>query len=102
MPKKAKPGKWRVYDGPDGEARIITPYGREDWALRNLYEAGESGCTPIENPAPRWSAYAFDLRHDFGLNIETVTETHEGDYPGHHARYVLRSKVEPLLEGGEA
>lgn len=66
--------------------------GRDAWALNELITAGENGCTPIDNPAPRWSGYVFKLRKA-GLNIETIHETHRGDFPGTHARYVLRSQL---------
>lgn len=74
--------------------------GRVAWALNQLLAAGDSGCTPIDNPAPRWSDAIFKLRRD-GVEIETVTEKHGGPYAGHHARYVLRSPVE-VLEVREA
>ncbi|MFC1459592.1 hypothetical protein ACETIH_23415 [Microvirga arabica] len=67
--------------------------GRFAWALFCLIEAGERGCTPIEQPAPRWSNYVFRLRRQ-GVAIETITEPHAGPYAGTHARYVLRSTVE--------
>jgi hypothetical protein len=76
----------------DGSTFVILVYGRVRWALDQLRKAGTTGCTPIHNPAPRWSAYIFDLR-GMGVEIETITETHAGDFPGHHARYVLRSGV---------
>ena len=76
---------------PDGLP--ITVIGRDAWALRNLVNAGESGCTPINNPGPRWSHYVFKLR-GFGFVIETVHEEHGGAFPGTHARYVLHSDVE--------
>ena len=66
--------------------------GRDEWALRELLLAGDKGCTPIDNPAPRWSAYVFNLRQ-IGFNIETINEPHSGPFPGTHARYVLRSVV---------
>ena len=56
--------------------------------------AGAAGCTPIDNPGPRWSHYVFKLKRVFGLRIETITEAHGGDFKGTHARYVLRSRVE--------
>lgn len=62
--------------------------GRDRWALERLIEAGEQGCTPIDTPAPRWSAYIFNLRQ-LGVDVETITETHSGEFPGHHARYRL-------------
>lgn len=88
----------RVKVLPDGEPMTI--YGREAWCLRRLIEAGEKGCTPIEQPAPRWSAYVHDLKHKFGLGIDTIHEPHTGPYAGSHARYVLRSIV-AILDDNE-
>jgi len=79
---------------PDGGA--FTVFGRDAWALSELIAAGSSGCTPLSHPGPRWSAYVHALRHERGLNIETVTENHGGQFEGHHARYILRSWVEIL------
>tara|TARA_R110002049_G_scaffold54908_2_gene152600 strand:- start:4944 stop:5234 length:291 start_codon:yes stop_codon:yes gene_type:complete len=75
-------------DQPD--AFTISVAGRNLWALECLRDNGETGCTPIDHPAPRWSAYVHRLR-EMGLVIETMTETHGGPFPGHHARYVLHS-----------
>lgn len=66
--------------------------GRDEWALQQLMQMGELGCTPIHNPAPRWSSYVHNLRR-LGVDIETLHESHGGPYPGHHARYILRSWV---------
>lgn len=66
--------------------------GRDAWALDRLITAGESGCTPITEPGPRWSHYVHMLRRG-GLAIETLTERHGGRFKGEHGRYVLRSKV---------
>lgn len=74
----------------DGKRRSITLTGRNAWALSELIHGAEKGCTPIDNPAPRWSAYVHNLRHEYGLEIETITEPHKGPFPGTHARYVLR------------
>ncbi|OWU69385.1 hypothetical protein ATO2_09875 [Roseovarius sp. 22II1-1F6A] len=73
----------------------IRAKGRVRWALEHLIDAGRNGCTPIERPGPRWAAYVYKLR-GMGLRIETVTEAHEGDFSGNHARYVLRSRVQRL------
>jgi hypothetical protein len=75
-----------------GDPFQIVVSGRVQWALNELCRAGSVGCTPIQNPAPRWAAYVYDLR-EMGVEIETITETHQGDFPGHHARYVLRCGV---------
>lgn len=74
---------------------MLSVSGRDAWALRALVEAGPAGVTPIDNPAPRWSAYIFKLRQ-LGLVIETIHECHAGPFPGHHARYVLHTTVTPL------
>ena len=77
---------------PDG--RTFTARGREAWALLELAKAGPKGCTPIDNPGPRWSAHDFSLKHEFGLEVETKHEPHRGYFPGIHARNVLLSPVE--------
>jgi hypothetical protein len=81
---------------PDGQLMTIT--GRDAWALDCLYRAGNAGCTPIDNPGPRWSHYVFKLR-GMGFDIETVTESHEGQFSGHHARYVLKSAITLAVKG---
>lgn len=77
---------------PDGKPFEVT--GRYAWALLELVMAGQEGCTLIDNPGPRWSAYVHILRHECGLAIETRHESHNGPFPGTHARYVLISPVE--------
>jgi hypothetical protein len=78
----------------DGDGTFqLTLRGRQRWALDRLLDAGHVGCTPISEPAPRWSAYIHDLR-EMGVPIETLYEAHGGDFPGTHARYVLRARVE--------
>jgi hypothetical protein len=81
-----------------GEPFTIEATGREAWALDRLLTAGPKGCTPIDQPAPRWSAYVHKLRKR-GVPIETVTEAHGGPYSGTHGRYVLRADVQ---KGGAA
>jgi hypothetical protein len=81
-----------------GEPFTIEAKGREAWALDRLRFAGPKGCTPITEPAPRWSAYIHKLRGQ-GVPIETVTEPHGGPYSGTHGRYVLRADVR---KGGAA
>lgn len=71
---------------------VVTVHGRDAWALDQLIRAGAAGCTPITNPAPRWSHYVYKLRRA-GIEVETITENHGGAYAGHHARYVLRVPV---------
>lgn len=75
-----------------GEPFDLYAKGREAWALDRLRAAGPKGCTPITEPAPRWSAYVHKLR-ERGVPIETLTEPHGGEFAGHHGRYVLRAMV---------
>lgn len=76
-----------------GDAFMIEAKGRDAWALDRLREAGPKGCTPIDQPAPRWAAYVFNLR-GLGVPIETLTEPHGGEFSGKHGRYVLRATVQ--------
>ncbi len=82
------------------QSRTFDLKGRSGWAMVQLVEAGATGVTPITRPAPRWSAYVFDLR-ELGIPIETIREPHEGNYPGTHARYVLSCDAEVQLLGSE-
>ena len=77
---------------PDGQALIIR--GRDAWALLELLKAEANGCTPIDQPGPRWSGYVFNLKRKHGLAIDTVYENHGGQFAGSHARYVLHSPME--------
>jgi hypothetical protein len=79
------------------EPRRVSVIGREAWALLELVEAGTRGCTPIDNPAPRWSHYVWLLR-GHGFMVETIHEDHGGPFSGSHARYLLHDAV--TLEGG--
>ena len=83
---------------PDGTQSSILLIGRDAWTLNQLLEAGSKGCTPIDNPAPRWSGYVHNLRKAYGVDIETIAESHGGLFSGTHARYVLRSKVDRVSE----
>ena len=84
---------------PDaGEALHIVVSGRARWALDALRAAGAQGVTPLEYPAPRWAAYVHKLRR-MGVVIDTLHEPHAGDFPGTHARYVLRATVTPWSGG---
>ncbi|MBV7410326.1 hypothetical protein [Maritimibacter sp. DP1N21-5] len=83
------------------EQSLIAVKGRDRWALTELIRAGDRGCTPIDNPAPRWSAYVHKLR-EMGVPIETIHEPHGGPFSGTHARYVLRGVVQPLQSGEAA
>ncbi|RWI94684.1 MAG: hypothetical protein E5X33_28525 [Mesorhizobium sp.] len=75
---------------PDGQTMRLD--GRVAWAMKQLVDAGKGGCTPFTHPGPRWSDYVFKARA-LGFVIETVHEAHAGQFPGHHARYVLHTDV---------
>ena len=83
------------WDG--GDPFVIEVKGRNAWAVERLIAAGQKGCTPMDQPAPRWSSYVHQLR-ELGVPIETIWERHGGPYAGTHGRYVLRAAVCP--EGG--
>ncbi|TIW62992.1 MAG: hypothetical protein E5V48_02725 [Mesorhizobium sp.] len=78
---------------PDGQTMRLD--GRVAWAMKQLIDAGNRGCTPITHPGPRWSDYVFKARA-LGFVIETEHESHGGQFPGHHARYRLHTKVSVL------
>lgn len=92
MSTKAWPDTKFTVSDTNGNTFQITVGGRARWALESLMKAGPHGCTPISDPAPRWSHYVWLLRGE-GVEIETVTEQHGGAFPGSHGRYVLRSQV---------
>jgi hypothetical protein len=81
-----------------GDVTLHWVKGRTRWALEQLIEAGPKGCTPIDNPAPRWSAYVHILRQE-GFDIDTIHEAHGGPFAGTHGRYVLKSRVTRGIEG---
>ncbi|MCG8561118.1 MAG: hypothetical protein MI824_15075 [Hyphomicrobiales bacterium] len=87
----------KVAVGTGDTRRVVTlSEGRTIWALDEMLKAGSRGCTPIDNPAPRWSSYVHKLRARYGIHIETVLEAHGGRFKGTHARYILRDQVTVL------
>ncbi len=66
--------------------------GRLAWTLLELVKAGDSGITPLHNPAPRVSHYVMCLRRK-GVAIETDMQPHGGAFPGEHGVYRLRCAV---------
>lgn len=91
-PRRWGPATYTVQDDPENP-REIRLMGRDRWALEMLMLAGKRGITAIEMNGPRLHAYVFDLRHEHGLNIVREDEPHDGDFPGRHGRYFLRSQV---------
>jgi len=90
-------GLYRI-EPEGGEPFMVEVKGRDAWALDRLRAAGQKGCTPITEPAPRWSAYVHNLRA-LKVPIETLHEPHGGEFSGTHARYLLRGTVTPMTEG---
>jgi hypothetical protein len=82
------------------QSRTFILRGRIGQTMHHLHRAGQMGITSLETPALRLSAYIHSLRR-MGFEITTEREEHEGDYPGHHARYRLESivKLEHEREG---
>ena len=78
----------------DGTETQISVKGRDRWALECLIAAGPKDCTTIDHPGPRWSAYKFDLK-ELGVEIDKISEMHDGPFQGNHACYVLVSRVIP-------
>lgn len=89
---------YEIHPEGGGEPFTIEAGGREAWALDRLTEAGPRGCTPIAQPAPRWSAYVHRLRA-LGVPIETRHEPHGGAFAGTHGRYILRARAVKLGAG---
>lgn len=85
---------------PNFTIRFSMHASRERDVLEALLEAGATGCTFFDAPAPRWAASIYRLRKR-GIEIETIREPHGGPYPGTHARYFLRCAVTRRLAGGE-
>ena len=79
--------------------KVIVVRGRDAWALLELVNANDNGCTPINHPGPRWSGYIHKLRKA-GIIVETIREKHGGHFSGEHARYVLRSLITILEKNG--
>lgn len=66
--------------------------GRLAWTMLELVKAGDSGITPLHNPAPRVSHYVMCLRRK-GVVIDTDMQPHGGTFPGEHGVYRLKSAV---------
>lgn len=83
-----------VFEGEEMPRRI-TATGRVAQALETLVHRGQRGVTAAEisSWALRLSHYILMLRTEHDLDIETIREDHQGDFPGWHGRYVLRSRV---------
>jgi hypothetical protein len=70
---------------------------RAMFLLDALYKAGVEGITTIEFPGVRVSAGILHLRKA-GVDVQTLYESHDGEFAGRHGRFVLRSRVEPITD----
>jgi len=80
--------KLKAQIAPDGAVFTVT--GQEARTLVLLLEKGNRGVGAYDfrgGPPFRLGAYVHDLRHQFGLAIETLRDEHDG---GWHARYQAR------------
>ena len=73
----------------------VTFVGREAYTLRKLIDAGERGISSLDHVGIRLSHYVMKLRRA-GITVETVPTAHDGDFPGVHGVYKLRSRVRVL------
>ena len=96
-PTSRKPSsKYRVTH-PDGSTSEHTiRNARCRWVLDELIGAGSKGITHFQHPDPNWTAYIHKLRMQYGIEIETAIELHIGRFAGHHARYIIGSRIEKL------
>lgn len=90
----------RLNDG-EPEGMPITLNGRAAWMLQKLIDAGKTGVTTLENPAPRVGHYLYSLRKK-GFTISTTYEAHAGEFSGVHGRYRLESEIKVLADNTRA
>ena len=81
-----------IYCQSSHPARQRLVIGRCAQALWELHHRGARGVTAAEisNWALRLGAYVHILRKEYGLEIVTLREPHDG---GYHGRYVLKTPV---------
>ncbi len=84
---------FKLYDPITKTEKCFITKGRKAQTLLCLVEVGARGFTSAEvaSWAYRLASYIHDLKEDFGLDIVTTREPHEG---GRHGRYTLHSLVE--------
>jgi hypothetical protein len=70
---------------------------RATWALDELIAAGPAGISKIDYPGVNLGDAVLKCRKA-GVLIQTLHEPHGGEFAGHHARYVLRSRVVRLTD----
>lgn len=70
---------------------------RAMWFLGELVKVGAAGVTTIDYPGVRVGDCILKLRKA-GVDVQTIYEPHDGEFPGRHGRYILRSRVELLAD----
>src|SRR6185437_1071317 len=70
---------------------------RAEFVLDELVTAGPAGLSKISYPGVNIGDAVLTCRKA-GVQIETLHEPHGGEFAGHHARYVLRSRVVRLTD----
>jgi hypothetical protein len=101
-PKKSNKRLVATFSIAMGEKEIIfTLRGQMAKSLIALIKAGDKGCNALEVTcwALRFSGYIHFLRKDYGLEIITQREPHDG---GWHARYFLLDEIEVVERSDDA
>lgn len=96
-PKQSTATKFSIHVRIEPDGRQLRLDGREGWAALELIDAGERGITAFDYPGVRVADSVFKLRRR-GILIETVQESHGGQFRGQHARYIARTKLTVLTE----
>lgn len=92
---------WLIVQPVDPNKASIRLVGRPAWLFELLQNAGEEGVTTLQLPAGvRVSHYILILRRA-GLLVESVRESHGGQFSGSHVRYVDRSGARIVDRGDQ-
>jgi hypothetical protein len=89
----------RQKDAPLLPPKPIKVPKRAMWFLDELVKAGADGVTTIDYPGVRVGACILTLRKA-GVDVQTIYESHDGEFAGRHGRDVLRSRVELITDDG--
>ncbi|MGN7772170.1 winged helix domain-containing protein [Phyllobacterium sp. 22552] len=94
----AKRGAYKICAAIRDEGKSFILTGRVAWTAEQLVKAGSQGITTMQFPGVRLSEHVRVLRHDFGIEIETIVEKHDGPFPGSHGIYKLVTELVILKE----
>jgi hypothetical protein len=87
----------RQEDAPLLPPQPIALPKRAAWFLDELVKAGATGVTTISYPGVRVSDCLLKIRRA-GVDVQTVYESHDGEFSGRHGRYILRRHVELIAD----